>query len=377
MGDVRDEPLLHLGQLGELADLVLDAVRHPVEGHAQAGHLVLTVDRHPHGQVAAREGLGRPGRLLHGQGHTPRDPPRDQHVDHQEADAEHQQHPEHRVERALDVREVVDEVEPVGGTRGQHHLGAEHEAGPGAAAGVRQRHARVVHARPGGDRVLQLLGDHRGIEPGGGDRPHVRGLGVRQRGEVVAAADRRAGVAFEGAQGLGHQHVRALRVRGGGLRERLAHLAQATACLGLDLLVAGLEEGLGDLLREERGDHEAREDREQGREHRRAQPQGPTPPAAQRTPRGAGDPRPWAAGGGLDRLGTGLGRRGRAHIRAGHGHALSPGRPCTRRRGRSARRTGSRDPARPWSAGAGRGRSRAGCRPGAGSPRPPPGASRE
>ena len=76
-------------------------------------------------------------------------------------------------------------------------------------------------------------------------------------------------------------------------------------------------------------------------------------------------------------LGAGLGRRGRAHTRTGHGHAVSPGRPCTRRRGRSARRTGSRDPARPWSAGAGRGRSRAGCRPGAGSPRPPPGASRE
>ena len=58
MGDVRDEALLHLGQGGQLGDLLLEAGRHVVEGGAEAGHLVLAPDHHPLLQLAGREFFG-------------------------------------------------------------------------------------------------------------------------------------------------------------------------------------------------------------------------------------------------------------------------------------------------------------------------------
>ena len=50
--DIGDEPLLHLGQRGQLRDLLLQAAGHVVEGGSQPGQLVLAPDFQPLLQLA-------------------------------------------------------------------------------------------------------------------------------------------------------------------------------------------------------------------------------------------------------------------------------------------------------------------------------------
>lgn len=59
--DVRDEAALHPGQLLQLLDLVLEVLRHLVEGLAEARDVVLTGDLHPLLEPPGREPLGDPG----------------------------------------------------------------------------------------------------------------------------------------------------------------------------------------------------------------------------------------------------------------------------------------------------------------------------
>lgn len=75
--DVRDELALHLRQVLQLADLLLEVRGHVVEGAGEARQIVLTADPHALFETSG----GEPLRALGGQPHGDDDLPRDQRGD--------------------------------------------------------------------------------------------------------------------------------------------------------------------------------------------------------------------------------------------------------------------------------------------------------
>ncbi len=111
--DVRHEPLLHAGELGELGDLPAHGVRHVVEAPREDRDVVVPADGDAFVEAPRRDlptGLRRTPDRHH---HEPHDEGRHEGDQHDERDAADRQGLRDEVQGLLRVGEVVDDVELV------------------------------------------------------------------------------------------------------------------------------------------------------------------------------------------------------------------------------------------------------------------------
>ncbi len=114
---VGDEPALHPGQVLELADLALQAGRHPVERRGEPGQVVLAPHPHPLLEPARGEPLGDPRRHPHRGHHLPGHQPGDAADQDHQAERGQQQRVAHQAEGLLLLVQREQEVQLVGADR--------------------------------------------------------------------------------------------------------------------------------------------------------------------------------------------------------------------------------------------------------------------
>ena len=110
---VGDEAPLHPGQVLELADLALQAGRHPVERRRQPGQVVLAAHPHPLVEPARGEPLGDAGGHPDRRDDLPGDQPGDAAEQHDQGERAHQQRAADQAEGVLLLVEREDVVELV------------------------------------------------------------------------------------------------------------------------------------------------------------------------------------------------------------------------------------------------------------------------
>ena len=178
VADVGGEPALQRAELLQLADLLLDALRHRVVRLAEPGQLVLAVHRHPLVEVPVGEPLGDLRGLPHRAHHLPGDQAGDAGQQQQQDQPADDQRALHQVERALLGGQREQQVELQVAVRGPHRL-ADQQRGHLDAVLVQ----RDVLARAGCPRPPSPAG------PAGRPRPGRRPPGCRRRrGPVVSTA---------------------------------------------------------------------------------------------------------------------------------------------------------------------------------------------
>ena len=140
VGDVGDEAALHPGELLELADLLLQAGGHLVEGRAQPGDVVVAAHVHALLEPAGREPLGDPPGQPHRGDDLPGDQPGDAADQEQQQRAAGDQGPPHQREGVLLLGHREEVVERVGAAVGrQRHLRAGDHAGHRRGVRCRRR----------------------------------------------------------------------------------------------------------------------------------------------------------------------------------------------------------------------------------------------
>ena len=297
---VADETLLHARQVGELTDLPLQRVGHPVERARQRGELVVAALGQALLQVPGGQLLAGLGRDPHRADHEPHHQVGDRaDQDDQRQPAEHQRLL-HEVEAALHVADVVDEEQLV-------VLGLDVEQRPRDDRRVETPPIRCVDGqrlpRDGvhlarEHRLAKLGGDHALLVPlevgavEGGRLPALIGR-PEDRDERPGRdrlADRLARILHRRLEilrlaGLAHVVEDALGVHRGG--RRLEH----------DLVLAPLEEVGAHAGGDVRADDRHRDHRQQQRQRDDAHPQRAAPepedPVQRRTPVVA--PHVWSA----------------------------------------------------------------------------------
>ena len=284
---VGDELALHLGQLFELAELILQTHRHVVERRRERGEVVGAADPHPLLEAARGQPLRRFCRVPDRDDH----PPRHQRSDHREQDDQRQPGPDQRALHQLEGllllphREQVVELVVVAQRR------ADRE--PGLARAVQCRHdhrRRVVHLAGPAVVLLRLDAGRQGgrnAHQGVGAARHAAGVD-RGRHPVLAHLDHDVVAAVVAArvlqflrgrveEGVGHRGTRGDPVEQGtalGDGQALRHLGG-----GGPLLVQ--QQPVGDLLGEEEAEHGNDQSRQGQRGGDDAQLKRPAPAAPQ------------------------------------------------------------------------------------------------
>ena len=253
---VGDELPLHLGQLLQLAQLLLQAGRHVIERPGQGGQVVGATDRHPLLELAIGQPLGRLGRFPDRHDHPPGDQRDDADQQHDQGQPATEHGPLHQGQRLLLLfhREQVVQL----GTRADHTADGQ--------PGNRRPAVQVAHLRRGGHQVvgaaLLLLLGHAGDQLLGqavlveipvavdtGERGAVRRLGQDHHVERVTRP----------AQGLqigGQLGQCLLLVAGRALQVRVVlGRDQALADLVRRRRPGAVQQAAGDLLDQEEAEH--------------------------------------------------------------------------------------------------------------------------
>ncbi len=147
VGHIGYEPLLKLRQGGQLVDLALEAVGHPVERPRQRREHVFALLGHPHREVPRRQPLARLRRHPDRAHDEPHDDPRHGADQQDEGEACEEQRVLHEDQRVLRVAEVVADVQLVVADDGEGQLRSHDDPGVGRAAGADELH-----------RLVELLG---------------------------------------------------------------------------------------------------------------------------------------------------------------------------------------------------------------------------
>lgn len=121
MRDIRHKTLLHLGEVGELLDLALQAVGHTVEGSGEGGNDILALLGDAHLEIAAGELLARFSGHANRRHDEAHDHPADTADEQHEGQAGDAQGLLHKEQRRLRVLQAVADVEliPPGNRNGE------------------------------------------------------------------------------------------------------------------------------------------------------------------------------------------------------------------------------------------------------------------